>query len=166
MKAVVIGGSGHFHLLRQAMDAGYPVELLALAPGRPEEDLSAVEEAFPDVRQVRDWRETLSMGAELAVVNPWFCDAGEIAAVCLEACIAKSPCPPPGRGWSGWKGPGRIPERPWAACSIIAMPPGFWPWSRRFCRGKSAKFARFTHRRAIAWVRGRTFTGTGIPSGD
>ena len=43
MKAVVIGGSGHFHLLRQAMDAGYPVELLALAPGRPEEDLSAAE---------------------------------------------------------------------------------------------------------------------------
>ena len=104
MKAVVIGGSGHFHLLRQAMDAGYPVELLALAPGRPEEDLSAVEEAFPDVRQVRDWRETLSMGAELAVVNPWFCDAGEIAAVCQEAGLHVYCEKPLSTTWAGLSG--------------------------------------------------------------
>lgn len=114
MKAVVIGGSGHFHLLRQAMDAGYPVELLALAPGRPEEDLSAVEEAFPGVRQVRDWRETLSTGAELAVVNPWFCDAGEIAAVCLEAGLHVYCEKPLSTTWAGlerleraWKNSGK-----------------------------------------------------------
>ena len=85
MKAVVIGGSGHYSLLRQAMDAGCPVELLALAPGRPQEDISGLRAAFPGVRELADWQECLSLGAELAVVNPWFCDAGEIAAACLQA---------------------------------------------------------------------------------
>lgn len=84
MNIVIVGASGHWHLVQSAAALDPSVRVTSIAPGRPEEDISALTAAFPNARVHADWRAALAADAlDCAVVNPWFCDAARISAECL-----------------------------------------------------------------------------------
>lgn len=81
MNIVIVGASGHWHLVQSAAALDPSVRVTSIAPGRPEEDISALTAAFPDARVHADWRAAIAADAlDCAVVNPWFCDAARISA--------------------------------------------------------------------------------------
>lgn len=84
MNLAVIGASGHWHLAQSAAALDPTVRITSIAPGRPEEDISALTAAFPGACVHTDWRTAIETeGLDCAVVNPWFCDAADISAACL-----------------------------------------------------------------------------------
>lgn len=84
MNLVIIGASGHWHLAQSAAALDPSVRVVSIAPGRPEEDISALAAAFPEARVHAGWRGAIADDApDCAVVNPWFCDAAGISAACL-----------------------------------------------------------------------------------
>lgn len=84
MNLVIIGASGHWHLIQSAMTLDPSVCVKSIVPGRPEEDISALSAAFPEARVHADWRAAIAADVlDCAVVNPWFCDAATISAACL-----------------------------------------------------------------------------------
>lgn len=83
MKCAVIGSSGHWHIVRSAMDIDASIEVIAIAPGCAEEDISGIKNAFPNAKLCADWRDAIA-GCDFAIVNPWFGYAAAITAYCLE----------------------------------------------------------------------------------
>ena len=83
MKCAVIGAAGHWHIVRSAIETDPSIEVVAIAPGRPEEDISGIKNAFPAAKLCADWRDVIG-GCDFAIVNPWFGDAAAISAYCLE----------------------------------------------------------------------------------
>ena len=84
MNLVIIGASGHWHLAQSAAALDPSVRVVSIAPGRPEEDISALASAFPEARVHAGWRGAIADDApDCAVVNPWFCYAAGISAACL-----------------------------------------------------------------------------------
>lgn len=82
MKCAVIGSVGHWHIVRSAAEIDPSVEVVAVAPGRPEEDISNLINAFPGAKVCGNWQDAIE-GCDFAIVNPWFCDAAKISAYCL-----------------------------------------------------------------------------------
>ena len=88
MKAVIIGGSGHYAFALQAAALRGDLTLCAAAPGSAKEDISGVMTAAAaqglPLRYYDDYRTMLDReSADLAVVNPWFCDTAEVSTACL-----------------------------------------------------------------------------------
>lgn len=82
MKCAVIGSVGHWHIVRSAAEIDPSVEVVAVAPDRPEEDISNLINAFPGAKVCGNWQDAIE-GCDFAIVNPWFCDAAKISAYCL-----------------------------------------------------------------------------------
>jgi len=82
MKCAVIGSVGHWHIVRSAAEIDPSVEIIAISPGRPEEDISNLINAFPGAKVCGNWQDAIE-GCDFAIVNPWFCDAAKISAYCL-----------------------------------------------------------------------------------
>ena len=84
MKAVMIGGSGHYSFAFPLAQAG-KITLTALAKGRAQEDMSGVCRALPALSPEEDYRTMLDREKpDLAVVNPWYCDNAAVAMECLK----------------------------------------------------------------------------------
>ena len=84
VNVVIIGGSGHWHIVTDAMKLCPDLRVLGIAPGRPEEDLSSLLSVLSAVPLYPDWRELIELpGIDCAVVNPWFCDAADVSIACL-----------------------------------------------------------------------------------
>lgn len=87
MNYVIIGNSGHFSQVLEAMRAGQVGAPCAAAPGSAGEDVRALAEKC-GCRLYADWRHMLNEeGPELAVVNPWFADTAGISVECLKRGI-------------------------------------------------------------------------------
>ena len=85
MKVIVIGGSGHWHIVSDAVSAGADIEVTGIAPYRVEEDISYALAAFKGAKYYADWRETAdSEDADFAIVNPWFGYISEVSVYCLK----------------------------------------------------------------------------------
>lgn len=84
MNAIIIGGSGHFHIAAEAASLDPSLHITGIAPGRREEDISALQAAFPDVPVTADAEELIARGADLAVIDPWFGDAAGYSILALE----------------------------------------------------------------------------------
>lgn len=86
MKIAIIGAAGHNHLAFEAMARDLRLRLVGVAPGRPEEDISAIARAgapvFEDFRTLLDQEKP-----DVAVVNPWFGDAAGVSIACLNRGI-------------------------------------------------------------------------------
>ncbi|MBR4442443.1 MAG: Gfo/Idh/MocA family oxidoreductase, partial [Clostridia bacterium] len=88
MNIALIGCSGHYGFALQALGLRAGLSLAAAAPGSPKENmapaLEAARRAGAQPALYDDWRVMLDREAiDLAVVNPWFCDAGTVSAECL-----------------------------------------------------------------------------------
>lgn len=92
MKAVVIGGSGHFEY---ALVDNNLVQLVAFAPGHNSEDLSRIASALPHLKSYVDYRQMLDAEApDIAVINPHFNLNGAIVLECLKRnihCFCEKP---------------------------------------------------------------------------
>ena len=89
MKIAVIGSSGHYGFALEALALREDLTLCAAAPGSPAEDmapvLAAAERRGARPALYSDWRVMLDAEApDVAVVNPWFCDAADVSIACLE----------------------------------------------------------------------------------
>lgn len=84
MKYVIIGNSGHYPQVLEAMRSGETCAPCAVAPGSRAEDVRALAEKC-GCRAYDDWRRMLDEEApELAAVNPWFADTAGISIECLK----------------------------------------------------------------------------------
>ena len=83
MKCAVIGSAGHWHIVRSAIETDPSIEVVSVAAGRSEEDISGIKNAFPGAKLHADWKDAIE-GCDFAIVNPWFGDAAKISAYCLE----------------------------------------------------------------------------------
>ena len=85
MKVIIIGGSGHWHIVSDAISAGADIDAAAIAPYRPEEDMASALSAFKGARYYSDWREMAdNEDADFAIVNPWFGHISEVSLYCLK----------------------------------------------------------------------------------
>ena len=89
MNIAIIGSSGHYAFALRALALRPDIRLVAVAPGSHSEDMSSVlaaaEKAGAHPALYGDWRAMLDAERlELAVVNPWFCEAAEVSMACLE----------------------------------------------------------------------------------
>ena len=87
MNMVIIGASGHYGFALEALGLRPDLRLAAVAPGTPGEDVSRLLSADGSAEAVLydDWKTMLEReNADLAVVNPFFCDNAAISAACLE----------------------------------------------------------------------------------
>jgi len=85
MKLVVIGASGHWNIASEAANLDPCLEIIAVAPGCADEDISALRNSVPSAKYYSDWREMLDAeNADMAIVNPWFSYAAGITVTCLE----------------------------------------------------------------------------------
>lgn len=87
MKFVIIGASGHHNQALSAMKEGLDVQLAAIAPGTPGEDMTRLHNAT-GAHLYDNWEEMLDKEKpDIAVVNPWFSDIAKISAACLKRGI-------------------------------------------------------------------------------
>lgn len=87
MKYGIIGNSGHYSQVLEAMRGGQVCAPCAAAPGSRAEDVRALAEKC-GCRVYDDWRRMLDEEApEIAVVNPWFADTAGISIECLKRGI-------------------------------------------------------------------------------
>ncbi len=87
MKYVIIGNTGHYHQVLEAMQAGQVGAPCAVAAGSAKESLGELAEKC-GCRLYDDWRRMLDEETpELAVVNPWFADTVGITMECLKRGI-------------------------------------------------------------------------------
>lgn len=87
MRYAIIGSSGHYPQVLEAMRDGQIGAPCAVAPGSAGEDVRALAEKC-GARLYADWRQMLDAEApELAVVNPWFADIAGISMECLRRGI-------------------------------------------------------------------------------
>ena len=88
MNIGIIGCSGHWSFVIQALALRSGLTLAAVAPGSPAEDMSGVlaaaEKAGAHPAAYGDWRAMLEHERlDIVAVNPWFCDAADISIACL-----------------------------------------------------------------------------------
>ena len=84
MKVIIIGGSGHWHFVSDAMPSHPEIEAVAIAPGSIDENMENAYKAFPDAVHYADWKEMVdSVAADYAIVNPHFYLTAQISAYCL-----------------------------------------------------------------------------------
>lgn len=84
MQLVIIGASGHWNIAVDAAARDSSIKISAIAPGCPDEDVSALRASTPGAREYTSWREMIeNEGADVAIVNPWFSLAAEISVACL-----------------------------------------------------------------------------------
>lgn len=88
MNIAIIGSSGHYPYALEALRLRGDLSLSAIAPGSPREDITPLADAVRDrglaPRAYGDYRTLLdSEQIDLAVVNPWFCDAASVSVECL-----------------------------------------------------------------------------------
>ena len=92
MKAVIIGGSGHFEY---ALAHSREIDFLAYAPGSTEEDLSRLEKDKGRMTKFTDYRQMLEdLQPDLAISNPQFYKNAEIIETCLKRgvhCFCEKP---------------------------------------------------------------------------
>ena len=87
MKYVIIGASGHYHQIFDAISDGLNVFPSAVAPGSKGENMAGLFERT-DAKRYDDWREMLDKEKpDIAVVNPWFSDTARISIECLKRGI-------------------------------------------------------------------------------
>ncbi len=87
MKVVIIGASGHYHQIFDAVSEGLNVDISAVAPGAAGEDVSAVLEKT-NAAFYEDFREMLDKEQpDVAVVNPWFSNIAKTSIECLKRGI-------------------------------------------------------------------------------
>ena len=83
MKVVIIGASGHYHQVFDAISGGLKVDLAAVAPGSKSENMTKLL-SRTDAKVYEDWKEMLDTEKpDVAVVNPWFSDISKISVECL-----------------------------------------------------------------------------------
>ena len=88
MNIAIIGSSGHFAFVTRALPLRAGLNLRAVAPGSPAEDMASALAAAAQAGQTpalyADWREMLDREAiDVVAVNPWFRDAADISVACL-----------------------------------------------------------------------------------
>lgn len=84
MKLIIIGASGHWNIAADAAARDISIEIAAVAPGCPGEDISALREAAPRAAVYENWRELIqNERADAAIVNPWFALAADVTVECL-----------------------------------------------------------------------------------
>ncbi|NLG25186.1 MAG: Gfo/Idh/MocA family oxidoreductase [Clostridiales bacterium] len=88
MELLMIGGSGHFGYALEGAQARGDVRIAAMAPGTDGEDLSALEDALAACGMApRVYQSAQAMlsaeRADVAVINPWYCDNARWAIECL-----------------------------------------------------------------------------------
>ena len=93
MRMAIIGCTGHIGYALETLRACSGLELTALAPGSPAEEMSGLvgqTKAMGVAPRVHeDWRTLLdSERADVAVVAPWFCDSAEISMECLKRGVS------------------------------------------------------------------------------
>lgn len=92
MKAVIIGGSGHFEY---ALFQPEKVEFVGYAPGSIDEDLSRLESQLNGVQHYPSYLEMLdTLQPDLAVVNPHYYLNAEVVEACLTRnihCFSEKP---------------------------------------------------------------------------
>lgn len=87
MKIVIIGASGHYHQIFDAISEGLNVDISAVAPGAAGEDVSDVLKKT-NAAYYEDFREMLDREQpDVAVVNPWFSNTAKISIECLKRGI-------------------------------------------------------------------------------
>lgn len=87
MKIVIIGASGHYHQIFDAVSEGFKVDISAVAPGSAGEDISCFQQKT-DAAVYEDWRDMLDKEQpDAVVVNPWFSNIAKISAECLKRGI-------------------------------------------------------------------------------
>lgn len=85
MKLIVIGASGHWNIAVDAAARDSSIEIIAIAPGCAEEDISNLKNSVPGAKVYECWREMLEKEeADVAIVNPWFGYAADVTVACLE----------------------------------------------------------------------------------
>ncbi len=89
MNIAIIGSSGHYAFALRALPLRPDLQLVSVAPGSPREDMAPVlagaEKAGAHPALYQDWRAMLDAErVDVAVVNPWFCDAADVSIACLE----------------------------------------------------------------------------------
>ncbi|MBR3503879.1 MAG: Gfo/Idh/MocA family oxidoreductase [Clostridia bacterium] len=92
MNIAIIGSSGHFAYAVRALPLREGLNLRAVAPGSPAEDMAPVLAAAAQTgahpAAYADWRALLDREAvDVAVVNPWFCDTADVSIECLKRGI-------------------------------------------------------------------------------
>lgn len=86
MKIAIIGAAGHNNLVLDAMALDPRLSLVGIAPGRAEEDISALADKGAPV--YRTYQALLDdVKPDIAVVNPWFADAAGVSMACLKKGI-------------------------------------------------------------------------------
>lgn len=92
MKAVIIGGSGHFEY---ALSNSRSVKFSGYAPGTSSEDLSRLESSLVSVKRYDDYHSMLEeVQPDLAIVNPQYYKNAEIIEACLKNdihCFCEKP---------------------------------------------------------------------------
>ncbi len=87
MKVVIIGASGHYHQVFDAISDGLSVNLAAVAPGSKGENMTNLL-SRTDAKRYEDWKEMLDTEKpDVAVVNPWFADVAKTSIECLNRGI-------------------------------------------------------------------------------
>lgn len=85
MKVLIIGTSGHWHIVNDAVKLDNSIDIAAIAPGCPEEDMTPLRDACPGAREYTNWREMLdNETADVIAVNPWFNLIAEITIECMK----------------------------------------------------------------------------------
>ena len=87
MRYVIIGSSGHHHLVTDAMGQDACPPPLGVAPGDAEEDVSGLARAV-GAKQYDSWTQMLDeVSPELAVINSWYGHMAEKTIECLKRGI-------------------------------------------------------------------------------
>ena len=84
MKIAIVGSSGHHHQLLEAMKERSDLDVVALAPGCPQEDMRGLCTRLPEAKFFEDWRTMLdAVKPDCAVINPWYCYNPTVSEECL-----------------------------------------------------------------------------------
>ncbi len=90
MNIAIIGGSGHYHFVLEALEMRPDLRLCAVAPAGGDEDISGLLAACrarglaPQCHDSADALLDAHPEIELAAVNPWFSRAADVSIACLK----------------------------------------------------------------------------------
>lgn len=89
MRVAVIGASGHYPYVLEGAFARAGLEIVAIAPGTPGEDMARLKAACAEKgfapREYAWWEELLAQETiDIAAVNPWYCHSAAISMECLK----------------------------------------------------------------------------------
>lgn len=89
MRIAIIGASGHYPYVVEGASQRPDMQIVAVAPGTPGEDVSGLKKRLEDKgfrpKEYAWWTEIFeNEQIDIAAVNPWFCDSAAIAAELLK----------------------------------------------------------------------------------